>query len=169
MPESSEEDSKSSASSKSRSKSGKRKHENYHVDTGKIPQRKRKVNAAKRSAQRQKEVCKKKQFNSKTLLQGEFEGKDISMGSEQDPHDVTNLFEFNNRLSTPVELRKTVPITCTTENSFVPYENDLGIVKLPIKKQLSCDNTTPIKVTTGNAPNKLKVTDNSRVCLCFYL
>ncbi len=59
-----------------------------------------------------------------------------------------------------MELRKTVPITCTTENSFVPYENDLGIVKLPIKKQLSCDNTTPIKVATGNAPNKLKVTDN---------
>jgi hypothetical protein len=96
MPESSEEDSKSSASSKSRSKSGKRKHENYHVDTGKIPQKKRKVNAAKRSAQRQKEVRKKKPFNPKMLLQGEFEGKDISMGSEQDPHDVTNLFEFNN-------------------------------------------------------------------------
>ena len=53
-----------------------------------------------------------------------------------------------------------VPITCTTENSFVPYENDLGIVKLPIKKQLSCEDTTSIKVTTGNAPNKLKGTDN---------
>jgi len=59
-----------------------------------------------------------------------------------------------------VKLRKTVPVTCTTENSFVPYENDLGIVKLPIKKQLSCEDTTPIKVTTGNAPIKLKVTGN---------
>ena len=59
-----------------------------------------------------------------------------------------------------MELRKTVPVTCTTENSFVPYKNDLGIVKLPIKKQLSCDDASPIKVTTGNAPNKLKVINN---------
>ena len=59
-----------------------------------------------------------------------------------------------------MELRKTVQVTCTTEKYFVPYENDLGIVKLPIKKQLSCDDTTSIKVTTGNTPNKLKGTDN---------
>jgi len=59
-----------------------------------------------------------------------------------------------------VELRKTVPVTCTTENNCVPYKNDLGIVTMPIKKQLSCDDTTPIKVTTGNAPNKLKVSNN---------
>ncbi len=58
--------------------------------------KKKMVSVAKRSAQRQKEVRKKKPFNPKMLLQGEFEGKDISMGSEQDPHDVTNLFEFNN-------------------------------------------------------------------------
>ena len=59
-----------------------------------------------------------------------------------------------------MELRKTVLVTCTTENSFVPYKNDLGVVKLTIKKQLSCDDASPIKVTTGNAPNKLKVTNN---------
>jgi hypothetical protein len=95
-PELSNKDSKSSASSKSSSESGKCKHENYHVGTGKIPKKKRKVNAAKRSAQHQKEVRKKKPFNPKMLLQGEFEGKDIPMGSKQDPHDVTNPFEFNN-------------------------------------------------------------------------
>ena len=51
-----------------------------------------------------------------------------------------------------------VPVTCTTENSFVPYRNDLGIVKLPIRKQLSTDdNIISTKVTTGNAPNKIKV------------
>jgi len=27
-----------------------------------------------------------------------------------------------------------VPVTCTTENSFVPYGNDLGIDKLPIRE-----------------------------------
>ena len=95
-PESSNKDSESSTSSKSSSKSSKCKHENYHIDTGKIPQKKRKVSAAMRSAQRQKEVRNKKPFNPKMLLQGEFEGKDIPMGSEQDPHDVTNLFKFNN-------------------------------------------------------------------------
>jgi len=58
--------------------------------------KKKMVSVAKRSAQRQKEVRKKKPFNPKTLLQGEFEEKDISMGSEQDPYDVTNPFEFNN-------------------------------------------------------------------------
>ena len=92
----SNKDSESSTSSKSSSKSSKCKHENYHIDTGKIPQKKRKVSAAMRSAQRQKEVRNKKPFNPKMLLQGEFEGKDIPMGSEQDPHDVTNLFKFNN-------------------------------------------------------------------------
>ena len=51
-----------------------------------------------------------------------------------------------------------VPVTCTTENSFVPYRNDLGIVKLPIRKQLSIDDKIiSTKVTTGNAPNKIKV------------
>ncbi len=51
-----------------------------------------------------------------------------------------------------------VPVTCTTENSFVPYRNDLGIVKLPIRKQLSIDDKIiSTKVTTGNAPNKMKV------------
>ena len=46
-------------------------------------------------------------------------------------------------------------------NNPVLYGNDLGIVKLPIKKQLSCnDNIISIKVTTGNAPNKLEATNN---------
>ncbi len=39
-----------------------------------------------------------------------------------------------------------------TVNNPVLYGNDLGIVKLPIRKQLSTDD--------GNAPNKLKVINN---------
>jgi len=39
------------------------------------------------------------------------------------------------------------------ENNPVLYGNDLGIVELPIKKQLSIDdNIISTKVTTGNAP-----------------
>jgi hypothetical protein len=45
-----------------------------------------------------------------------------------------------------------------TENNPVLYGNDLGIVKLPIRKQLSTDdNIISTKVTTVNAPNKIKV------------
>ena len=45
-----------------------------------------------------------------------------------------------------------------TENNPVLYRNDLGIVKLPIRKQLSIDDKIiSTKVTTGNAPNKIKV------------
>jgi hypothetical protein len=44
------------------------------------------------------------------------------------------------------------------ENNPVLYENDLGIVKLPIRKQSSTDdNIISTKVTTGNAPTKLEV------------
>ena len=44
------------------------------------------------------------------------------------------------------------------ENNPVLYGNDLGIVKIPIRKQLSTDdNIISTKVTTGNAPNKLEV------------
>ena len=47
-----------------------------------------------------------------------------------------------------------------TENNPVLYGNDLGIVKLPIRKQLSIDDKIiSTKVTTGNAPNKMKVTN----------
>ena len=47
------------------------------------------------------------------------------------------------------------------ENNPVLYGNDLGIVKLPIKKQLSIeDKIISTKVTTGNAPNKLKAINN---------
>jgi hypothetical protein len=60
-----------------------------------------------------------------------------------------------------VELRKIVPVTCTAENNPVLYGNDLGVVKLPIRKQLSTDNNIiSTKVTTGNAPNKLEATNN---------
>jgi len=58
-----------------------------------------------------------------------------------------------------VELRKIVPVT-TAENNPVLYGNDLRVVKLPIKKQLSADNNIiSTKVTTGNAPNKLEATN----------
>ena len=54
-----------------------------------------------------------------------------------------------------------VPVTCTTENSFVPYRNDLGIDKIPIREQLSTDNNIiSTKVTTGNAPNNLEIINN---------
>jgi hypothetical protein len=61
-----------------------------------------------------------------------------------------------------VELRKIVPVTSMAENNPVLCGNDLGIVKLPIRKQLSIDDkiiSTKVttKVTTGNAPNKIKV------------
>jgi hypothetical protein len=47
------------------------------------------------------------------------------------------------------------------ENNPVLYRNDLRIVKLPIRKQLSTDdNIISTKVTTGKAPNKLKVINN---------
>jgi hypothetical protein len=48
-----------------------------------------------------------------------------------------------------------------TVNNPVLYGNDLGIVKLPIRKQLSTDdNIISTKVTTGNASYKLKVINN---------
>ena len=54
-----------------------------------------------------------------------------------------------------------VPVACTTENNFVPYGNDLGLGKIPIRKQLSIDNNIiSIKVTTGNAPNNLEIISN---------
>ncbi len=57
-----------------------------------------------------------------------------------------------------MELRKIVPVTSMAENNPVLYGNDLGIVKIPIRKQLSTDdNIISTKVTTGNAPNKLEV------------
>jgi len=54
-----------------------------------------------------------------------------------------------------------VPVACTTENNFVPYGNDLGLGKKPIRKQLSIDNNIiSIKVTTGIAPNNLEIISN---------
>ena len=54
-----------------------------------------------------------------------------------------------------------VPVTCTTENNFVPYGNDLGLGKIPIREQLSIDNNIiSTKVTTGNAPNNLEIISN---------
>jgi hypothetical protein len=54
-----------------------------------------------------------------------------------------------------------VPVASTTEHNFVPYGNDSGLGKIPIRKQLSIDNNIiPIKVTTGNAPNNLKIISN---------
>ncbi len=54
-----------------------------------------------------------------------------------------------------------VPVASTTENSFVPYGNDLGLGKIPIRKQLSIDNNIiSTKVTTGNTPNNLEVISN---------
>ncbi len=54
-----------------------------------------------------------------------------------------------------------VPVACTTENNFVPYGNDLGLVKIPIREQFSIDNNIiSTKVTTGNAPNNLKIICN---------
>jgi len=59
-----------------------------------------------------------------------------------------------------VELRKIVSVT-TAENNPVLYRNDLGVVKLPIRKRLSTDNNIiSTKATTGNAPNKLEATNN---------
>jgi len=54
-----------------------------------------------------------------------------------------------------------VPVASTTENNFVPYRNDLGLGKIPIRKQLSIDNNIiSTKVTTGNAPNSLEIISN---------
>ena len=54
-----------------------------------------------------------------------------------------------------------VPVACTTENNFVPYRNDLGLGKIPIREQLSIDNNfISTKVTTGNAPNNLEIISN---------
>jgi hypothetical protein len=53
------------------------------------------------------------------------------------------------------------PHQWNSENNPVLYGNDLGIVKLPIRKQLSTDdNIISTKVTTGNAPNKIEVINN---------
>jgi len=71
-----------------------------------------------------------------------------------------------------VELRKIVPVTSMAENNPVLYGNDLGIVKLPIKKQLSTDdNIISTKVTTGNAPNQRKVINNmveDAYAICYF-
>jgi len=48
------------------------------------------------------------------------------------------------------------------ENNPVLYGNDLGIVKLPIRIQMSTDNNIiSTKGTTGNAPNNLEVINNT--------
>jgi len=48
-----------------------------------------------------------------------------------------------------------------TKNNFVPCGNDLGLDEIPIKEQLSIDNNIiSTKVTTGNAPNNLKIIFN---------
>ena len=59
-PEPSDDESKSSTSSED----GQCNKENYHVDTGKIPQKKRKVGVAQKSASRQKNSENKKPSHS---------------------------------------------------------------------------------------------------------
>jgi len=55
-----------------------------------------------------------------------------------------------------------VPVKCTTENNIVPYGNDLGIDKQPIRERLSTDNNIiSTKVTTGDAPNNLEIINNT--------
>ena len=54
-----------------------------------------------------------------------------------------------------------VLVASTTENNFVPYGNDLGLGKIPIREKMSIDNNIiSTKVTTGNAPNNLEIISN---------
>jgi hypothetical protein len=89
---------------------------------------------AQRSASRKSLRNEKPSHSTKhvthSLLQDEL---DEDTTREEIADDVTNPFAFKWR-STPVDLRKIVPVT-TAENNPVLYGNDLRVVKLPIKKQ----------------------------------
>jgi hypothetical protein len=95
-PEPSDDDrTKSSASSGD----SQRDEENYHVDTGKIPQKKRKVGVVQRSASRKKDLRNEKPSHSTkhvapSLLQDELDKDESSMEIEKKSGDVTNPFVF---------------------------------------------------------------------------
>jgi len=95
-PDPSDEESKSSTSSKD----GQCNKENYHVDTGKIPQKRRKVGVAQKSASRQKNSENKKPSHSAkhvthSLLQDELEADESSTEIKNKNDDVMNPFAFN--------------------------------------------------------------------------
>ena len=92
MPEPSDDDGgKSSASSRD----SQRDEENYHVDTGKVPRKKRKVSVARRSASRKNLRNEKPSHSAKcvteSLLQDEFSA---TTHAKQIDDDVTNPFAF---------------------------------------------------------------------------
>ncbi len=91
MPEPSDDEGELSASSRE----SQRDEENYHVDTGKIPQKKRKVDVARRSATcknlRNEKPSHSKKHVTDSLLQDEL---DAMTHEKQISDDVTNPFVF---------------------------------------------------------------------------
>ena len=90
-----DEGTKSSASSGD----GQRDKENYHVDTGRIPQKKRKVGVVQRSASCKKDLRNEKPSHSMkhvthSLLQDELDEDESLMETEKKSGDVTNPFAF---------------------------------------------------------------------------
>jgi hypothetical protein len=70
-----------------------RDEENYHVDTGKILQKKRKVNVAQKDFRREKPSHSAKNVTL-SLLQDELDENESSMEVEKKSGDVTNAFDF---------------------------------------------------------------------------
>ncbi len=67
--------------------------ENYHVDTGEILQKKRKVGFAQKDFRREKPSHSAKKV-TRSLLQDELDENEISMEVEKKSGDITNPFAF---------------------------------------------------------------------------
>jgi len=92
-PKPSDDEGARSSASSSESQRGE---ENYHVDKGKVPRKKRKVDVARRSASRKNLQNEKPSHSTKhvtdSLLQDEF--GDATTHEKQIADDVTNPFAF---------------------------------------------------------------------------
>jgi len=85
------EGAKSSASSGE----SQRDEENYHVDTGKVPRKKRKVDVARRSATRKNLLNEKPSHSTKHVTESLFQDElDATTHEKQIAADVTNPFDF---------------------------------------------------------------------------
>ena len=72
-----------------------RDEENYHVDTGKVPRKKRKVDVARRSATRKNLRNEKPSHSTKDVTESQFQDElDATTHEKQIAADVTNPFDF---------------------------------------------------------------------------
>jgi len=91
MPEQSDDEGELSASSGE----SQRDEENYHVDTGKVPQKKRKVDVARRSATRKNLQNEKPSHSTKHVTESLFQDDfNVTTHEKQIAEDVMNPFAF---------------------------------------------------------------------------